>query len=374
LRRPLLPSHYSVWFAPPDAAGDELLHVVSERRSMTLKGYAFREFCELVVPMLDGRHTAAEIADETADVFAAADLDAMLDLLAAQGVLVEAPDDGLSEEAAERMTPQRNLFADVAPGEPLQRRLAAATVTIIGLGGAGPAVALGLAAAGIGEIRCLDALPARPADVYLSPALGLDAVGASRAERVADLLRAAAPEVKVVAVDQSLANEEEVQRAVAGSDYVVNCLDASQSNLAFKINKVCFTDQIPWISCALSGVEVIVGPTVHPGQSACYMCYRMRAVACSGNPENAFAYERELDRRRRDDGDRRENLVFSAGIAGNLLACEVVKELSGLAAPSLVGRILTVRLTDLHIEQHAVLRKPACPVCFPSPISNPEPG
>jgi len=110
---------------------------------------------------------------------------------------------------------------------------------------------------------------------------------------------------------------------------------------------------------------VTVGPAVHPGQSACYLCYRMRLVACAGNPEDAFAFEKYLDRRKRDDSGKRENLVFSAGLAANLLGLEVVKELTGLAEPSLVGRILTVGLTDLNIQKHVVLRKPWCPACFP---------
>jgi bacteriocin biosynthesis cyclodehydratase domain-containing protein len=109
---------------------------------------------------------------------------------------------------------------------------------------------------------------------------------------------------------------------------------------------------------------VVVGPAVHPGQGPCYLCYRMRSVACAGNPEDAFAYERYLDRRRQDDGARRENLVFGAGLAAHLLGLEVLKELTGLSEPSLAGRILTVRLTDLQIERHTVLRKPWCPACF----------
>ena len=92
----------------------------------------------------------------------------------------------------------------------------------------------------------------------------------------------------------------------------------------------------------------------------------MRAVACAGNPEEAFAYERYLDRRRSDDSGARENLVFGAGIAGNLLGAEVVNELAGLGEPALVGRILTLRLTDLSIERHTVLRKPGCPACLPT--------
>ena len=365
MRRPLLPSHYSVWFAPPDANGDELLHVVSESRSITLKGYAFREFCERVVPLLDGTRDVDEIETETADVFDAGDLEAMLDLLASHRVVVDAPDDGLPPDAADRMTPQRNLFAEIAPGESLQQRLGAATVSLVGLGGAGPAVALGLAAAGVGSLRGADPLPVAPPDVYFSPFLGLEAIGSSRAQRVSELVHAAAPEVKMVAAESPLETEDDVRQLIAGSDYVVSCLDASQSNLAFKVNKVCADEKVRWIACALAGAEVVVGPAMNPGQSACYMCYRMRSVASAGNPEHAFAYERELDRRHRDDSGRRENLVFSAGIAANLVASEVVKELSGLAAPSLVGRILIVRLTDLHIERHAVLRKPDCPVCFP---------
>jgi bacteriocin biosynthesis cyclodehydratase domain-containing protein len=359
LQRLLLPSHLSVWFDPPDADGDEALHVVSERRSLTLKGLGFRELCERVVPLLDGTRSLDEIQAQTADVIEPGELAETLDLLAAQGVLVEAPE----QPGPERMVPQRNLFSDIAPGEDLQRRLAAATVTVIGLGGAGPAAALALAAAGVGRLRCHDALAVTPADTYFSPFLGVGAVGEPRAGRVAAALRAAAPEIAVHESDAPLESDDDVRRAVAGSDYVLGCLDAGQSNLAFKLNRACLVEGVRWIACALSGAEVIVGPAVHPGRSACFMCYRMRAVACAGNPEHAFVHERRLDRRRSDDSDRRENLVFSAGIAANFAGAEVLKDLSGLAAPSLVGRILTIRLTDLAIERHAVLRKPDCPAC-----------
>jgi adenylyltransferase/sulfurtransferase len=365
LKRPLLPSHYSVWFEPPDEAGDEVLHIVSERRTLKLKGVAFREFSERVVPLLDGSRSVEEIQSATADVFRPQDLADCLALLESQGVLVDAPDNGLPAEALERMAPQMNLFHDLAPDRRLQPRLSAATVAVIGLGGAGPATALALAAAGVGTLRCVDPLPVAPTDVYYSPALGVDSVGSARAGRVAELAGAAAPQVELAVADAPLESEDDLRAAIGDADFVVCCLDAGQSNLAIKLNRVCLADGIRWTSCALAGAEVIVGPTVHPGRSACYLCYRMRAVACAGNPEEAFAYERYLDRRRTDDSGTRENLVFSAGIAGNLLGSEVVNELAGLGEPALVGRILTVRLTDLSIERHSVLRKPGCPACLP---------
>jgi adenylyltransferase/sulfurtransferase len=201
-------------------------------------------------------------------------------------------------------------------------------------------------------------------DVYLSPFLALDQVGTSRAACMARALGAAAPEVRAIADDGPLESETDLRRVVSGADYVVCCLDGGLSNLIFKLNRVCLAEKVRWICCALSGAEVLVGPAIHPSQSACYLCYRMRAVACAGNPEDAFAYERHLDRRKQDDSSVRENLVFGAGLAANLLGLEVVKEITGMAEPSLVGRLLTIRLTDLAIERHTVLRKPWCPACF----------
>src|SRR5262249_25434042 len=122
-----------------------------------------------------------------------------------------------------------------------------------------------------------------------------------------------------------------------------------------------------WISCSLGGAGVVVGPSIQPGDGPCYLCYRMRAVACAGNPENAFEYEKYLDRGKNDDSGHPENPVFGAGLASSLLGMEVTKELTRLAEPSLVGRILTIRMTDLNIERHTVLRKPWCPACFTHP-------
>jgi adenylyltransferase/sulfurtransferase len=353
-----------VWFDPPDEAGDEVLHIVSERRSLKLKGHSFREFRKSVLPLLDGRHTIEEIYAATQDVFRPEDLAECLDLLNAQGILVEAADGGLRDAAAGRMTPQLNLFHDLAPGVDLQARLAKADVAVIGLGGAGAATAVALGAAGLGTVRCLDPLPVSATDVYLSPFLGLDAVGMGRAETVVKLLAGSAPQVNAVAGQQPLESEDDIRQAIASASFVVCCLDASQSNLIFKLNRVCLETGVSWIACALSGAEIVVGPGIHPHQSPCYLCYRMRAVACMGNPEDGFAYEKYLDRRKRDDSGTRENLVFSAGIAANLVGLEVLKELTGLSEPSLVGRLLTIRLTDLLIERHTVLRKPWCPACF----------
>jgi len=248
--------------------------------------------------------------------------------------------------------------------------LETATVAVLGLSGAGAAVALSLAAAGVGTVRCIDSLAVGPTDVYLAPFTGMPAVGSNRAATVSSLLKNAAPQVKAVADDRKLESEDDLRAAVEGADMVACCLDASQSNLIYKLNRVCLAMKMRWITCSLSGAEIIAGPAMHPGKGPCYLCYRMRTVACAGNPDDAYAYERFLDKRKRDDSARRENIVFGAGLAANFIGMEIVKELTELAEPSLVGRILTVRLTDLSIEKHLVLRKPWCPACFVAPEAN----
>ena len=363
-RKPLLPSHYCVWYEPPDESGDEILRVVSGRRALKLKGRAFREFQQRVMPLLDGEHTVDEIARDTADVFAPQDLIDCLNTLGEQGILVEgAPPGGV--EPPPRLKSQINFFHDLTPDAwEAQSRLRTATVAVIGLGGAGAATALALASAGVGKLRCIDPYAVTASDVYYSPFLAASDVGAKRAAAVARSIEAAAPEGEVAAICAPVDAEESVRDAIADSGYAVCCLDTSQLNLALKVNRVCLAAGVPWIACSLGGAEVTIGPAVIPGHGPCYMCYRMRSVACAGNPEEAFAFERWLDRRKRDESGRRENLVFSVGMAANFLGLEAVKTIAGLAEPSLAGRILTIQLTDLAIERHTVLRKPWCPACF----------
>jgi adenylyltransferase/sulfurtransferase len=109
--------------------------------------------------------------------------------------------------------------------------------------------------------------------------------------------------------------------------------------------------------------EVTVGPLVAPYETACYLCYRMRAVACADEPEEEFAFQSFLDRRKRDDSATRENLVFGTTTAGQLAALEVFKELSGVVAPSTKGAIVVFDLIKLATTTHVVLRKPWCPAC-----------
>lgn len=370
LNRPRLPSHYYVWSEPPNDSGDESLHFVSGRRKIKLKGHSFREFERRVIPLLDGKNTLEEIGRKVEDVFALDDLAAGLNLLASQNLLEDGP---IDEQDASRMTPQFNFFHEVGmDAAEIQRQLRDAKVAVLGLSGAGAALVDSLAAAGVGTIRCLDSDTVSAADVYLSSGFCASDVGSTRLSVVESRTSARSPETKFESNSSDLSSDEAVVSAIEGSDFVVCCLDLGQSSLIYKLNRACLKTNTRWISCTLSGSEIIVGPTVHPYVTPCYLCYKMRTVACAGNPEDAFAFEKMLDRRKRDDSSRRENLVFGAGLAANMLALETLRELTGLAPVPTSGKIVIFDLLDMSTSKHVVLRKPWCPACFPAQTKAPQ--
>lgn len=363
--RPKLPTHYYVWSEPPNHSGDEVLYFASAQRRIKIKGHSFREFEQYVIPLLDGRHTFQEIADSVADVFDAEDLAAGLRLLADQHLLTDSDAGTPPSESLEPLAPQLNFFYEMNTNpEEVQSRLHNATVTVFGLGNAGASTAIALAAARVGHLRCADFMPVGGADTYLSNTFSQADAGQLRAEVVAQRLAAKNPEVSVATHTQRPENDDDVLALVHGSDFVINCLDPGESSLIYKLNRVCLRVGIKWTSCALAGPEIILGPTIHPEETACYLCYKMRSVACAGNPEDEFAFESFLDQRKRDDSARHENLVSSVDLAAGLASLEAIKSLSGVFAPSAVGKIVVLNLLDLTSIKHVVLRKPWCPACF----------
>jgi adenylyltransferase/sulfurtransferase len=362
LRRPKLPSHYLLRFEPPDRSGDEALVITSERRRVKLKGHSFREFLYEVVPLLDGTRTTEEIQHLVSDTFAPEDLTAALELLAAEGLLEDQGRD--VPPAPQELEHQLNFFHEAGLDPELaQERLRTAVVSVVGMGPLGAATAMALAAAGVGNLRCADPDAVLASDPLLNPLFQQTDTGQPRAQAICRKAAALAPAVNAIPHTEPMETDDDLVRIVAGSDFAIGCIDQGMSNVMYRLNRACLQAGVRWTSGSVSAFEGIVGPTVKPYETACYLCYRMRAVACTENPEEEFAHLRFLDRRKRDDSGRRENLVFGAGIVGNLLALEAFRALLGLSAAA-SGRVIVFDLMESTSKKHVVLRKPWCPACF----------
>jgi len=365
--RPRLPSHYYVLYEPPDAKGDESLIFISERRKVKIKGTLFREFLRTVVPLLDGKHTVAEIESSTADLFPPQEVTSALELLAQQHILTEDPPTVvIPAERLPVLTPQLNFFHEVTnKAYAVQERLSKATVTLLGVGGPGSSVAAGLAAAGIGSLRFLDNSVVLETDGYFDPVFTSSSLGQNRAEVLRKALHARWPHIAMEVSADGIDSEEGILSAITGSDFVICCADRGGSSALYQLNRAAMRAEIPWLSCAVSGFEAVIGPTIRPHDTSCYLCYTMRSVACAEYPEDEFSFQKFLDYRKQDDSGRRENLVFAVGVAAHFVGLETIKYLTGIISPATLGAILVINFPETTMGKHTVLRHPKCPVCFP---------
>jgi adenylyltransferase/sulfurtransferase len=109
-------------------------------------------------------------------------------------------------------------------GEAGQRRLAAASVVVVGAGGLGCPVLAYLAAAGVGTIHVVDGDVVEASNLHRQPLYGVADVGQRKAEVAAARLAAANPGVVVRAHATRLAADSAAQFVALG-EVVVDCTD-----------------------------------------------------------------------------------------------------------------------------------------------------
>jgi bacteriocin biosynthesis cyclodehydratase domain-containing protein len=353
-----------VRFEPADSEGEEGLVFTCEARRLVVRGPRVGRFLEHVVPLLDGTRTIDEIAQNVADDVPAPELEGTLALLVENRLVRDAASGALPTGVGERLGPQLSYLDEVGLDPAIVvHRLAEACVAVLGLGALGGVAAGALAAAGVGRLLCIDSSAVTAADPYLAQLYVVGDVGRPRAEVVRERIAAVAPDTSVEVNAEPLLTDEAVAGAVGGADFVLGCVDPGLASGTYKLNRVCLEQRISWTAGTASAFTGVVGPTVIPHETACYLCYQGRAIACLDDPADALADLKQQDESKTDTSTFRENLAFGAGIVGNLLALQAFQALTGIR-PATVGRVLTFDFMSTTMTQHVVLRKPWCPACF----------
>ncbi len=223
-------------------------------------------------------------------------------------------------------------------GEDGQQRLKGASVLISRCGGVGGALALELAAAGIGRLILAHAGNLKPSDLNRQILMTHDWLGQPRVECAAQRLRALNPRLEVVAVGENV-SEANVARLVGQADVVADCAPLFEERLL--MNREVVRQGKPMVECAVYELEAQV-TTIVPGQTPCLACL------CPEPPPHW----------------RRQFPVFGAvaGMVGSLGAMEVIKVLTQLGDP-LRNRMLTCDLRTMSFRQVKITRHPECPVC-----------
>jgi molybdopterin/thiamine biosynthesis adenylyltransferase len=223
-------------------------------------------------------------------------------------------------------------------GEEGQRRLKSASVLISRCGGVGGAVALELAAAGVGKLILAHAGNLKPSDLNRQILMTHDWLGRPRVECAAQRLHALNPRLEVVAVAENI-SETNVARLVGQADLVADC--APRFEERFLMNREAVFQGKPMVECAVYELEAHLTSIV-PGATPCLACLW---------PEPPTDWKREFP-------------IFGAvaGTVGCLAAMEAIKLLTGLGEP-LRNRLLTCDLRTVSFRTVRTARRPGCPVC-----------
>ena len=229
-----------------------------------------------------------------------------------------------------------------AVGPEGQARLQQSKVLFIGAGGLGSPGLLYLAAAGVGTLGIVDFDVVDLSNLQRQVVHADDRIGMKKTQSAAQTIRALNPEVKVVAHDEML-TEENVDRLIAGYDVVIDGTDTFETR--YTLNDAAVRAAIPVVHASVFRFEGQLSVFV-PYEGPCYRCLYPTPPPPELAPGCSVAGV----------------LGVVPGVMGLLQATEAIKVLLRLGDP-LVGRLLIWDALDGSFSEVTLRRDPNCPAC-----------
>jgi len=225
-----------------------------------------------------------------------------------------------------------------------QRKLKAASVLVVGVGGLGSPISLYLAAAGVGRIGLVDHDAVEVSNlqrqvIHASSTLGMPKVESAR-RRLLDLN----PHVQVDVYPEQFSPANALQVA---REYEL-ILDGTDNYAArFLLNDLCVLTGKPYIYGAVFRFEGQVS-VFDARRGPCYRCLFPRPPEPGTTIPTAQAG------------------LFGVlpGTIGTIQATEALKLILGIGDP-LIGKLLIYNALDLECEMIDIQKNPACSVCSP---------
>ena len=225
-----------------------------------------------------------------------------------------------------------------------QRRLLAARVLLVGVGGLGSPIALYLAASGVGQLVLADFDVVELSNLQRQILHTSNDIGRAKVDSAKQALYALNPDVTIFTINRVFDEDDEALLIeVEKADVVVDATDNFETR--FALNRACVASKTPMVSGAAlrSDGQVTVFDARDPS-SPCYRCLYTEdssaGEACS------------------DVG------VFAPllGIIGSIEAGEAIKLLIG-AGDALTGRVVVIDVMSMEWRTLKLKKDPGCPVC-----------
>ncbi|MFP4643685.1 MAG: molybdopterin-synthase adenylyltransferase MoeB [Spirochaetales bacterium] len=244
----------------------------------------------------------------------------------------------LTREQLERYSRQIALAEIGIDG---QRKLLDSKVLCVGAGGLGSAVALYLAAAGVGTIGIVDGDVVDRSNLHRQVLHGTADIGRPKVESAREALEASNPDVRVEVYDRVLRSDN-ARGIVCGYDVVVNGCDNFPTR--YLVNDACMIEDIPLVDASILRWEAQC--TVYTRATGCYRCLFPEPPPPGSVPNCAQAGVSGM----------------LAGHIGTRQALEAVKLLLGTGR-ALTNRLLMFDALEGESREISWPRNPDCPAC-----------
>jgi bacteriocin biosynthesis cyclodehydratase domain-containing protein len=277
--------------------------------------------------------------------------------LEAAGLLVTEPQGPpLPADLAERFERQLPYFAESGDAAAAQRRLRAATVALVGCGGLGTWALAALACLGVGRFVLADDDTVEIGNLNRQVLFGVADLGAPKVDCAARWVAGLDPGIAVRTLRQRIASEADAAAVVAGADVLVLAADWPAYELGRWVNRACVDAGIPFLTAGQHPPLLKVGPAYVPGRGPCFACHERGLAA-------AFPLYPELAEHRRRHPTAATTLGAACGVAGTLLALEVMHLLTSAEPVATEGRAMLLDMRTLDQRWESIERDPDCPVC-----------
>jgi molybdopterin/thiamine biosynthesis adenylyltransferase len=247
----------------------------------------------------------------------------------------EGAGDSLSDVEVERYSRQL-LLPEM--GETAQLRLRRATVAVVGCGALGSAAAPYLVGAGVGHVRLLDPDSVALDNLHRQVQFSTADIGASKAGRLAERLRALN---ELVAVEPlpARADPSALSPSLEGAELILECTDDPETKFALNDWAVESGRQL-----VIAGATGLRGQVLQVGGvGPCYRCLFPATPATAADCRTAGI------------------LGPVAGVVGAMQALLALSWLAGIGPASLVGRLWDLDGASMRWREIQFPRDPNCP-------------
>lgn len=309
--------------------------------------------------LMDGQHTPADIASEVSGrhpSLTGTTAEQLVGQLMASGYVEDAApaSTGLSTAEMQRYARNHAFFRRVdlragASAWGAQERLRDAGVVVLGMGGTGSHVAWALAAAGVGRLHCVDPDIVEVSNLTRQALYTESDIGRPKAETAAEALVAVNSGTAVTYEQRMVDTEQGLTALVCGFDVLALCADEPRDDGINRMtSRACAAADVPWACAGYNGPLITVG--VYGPQGPCFECV--------GAGEEARVKEGPIPHLGGPGV-----IAPSAGIAGHLLAYEIISLLTGVGRrpPGYVRGLNLIAPDQLVHVRHPALAD--CQVC-----------